>query len=94
MDGSMTRIPLDPNGYKVDGSTIHTRYADHGNGQKTRTTKGVATILDGKQGKACVTCYGKTPTYPDAPRPAQKRRVPANGTVTPEATTPTDAPTE
>ena len=87
----MTRIPIDPIGYSVsDNGMIHTRYADHGNGQRTRTTKGVETLLDGKRGKACEVCYGKTPRYPEPPRPAQKRRVPANGTVTPEATTPTD----
>jgi hypothetical protein len=74
----MTRIPIDNDGYSVNPNTgtIHTRYADHGNGTRTRTTKGVLTILDGKDGKACVTCYGKTPPYPtDTPRPEQKRRV-------------------
>ena len=77
----MTRIPLDPNGYSVNPSTgtIHTRYADHaGDSQRTRTTKGVLTILDGKEGKACAKCYGKTPRYPEGPRPPQKRRVGAS----------------
>ena len=77
----MTRIPLDPNGYKVNVSTgtIHTRYATHADGERTRTAKGVETLLDGKQGKACKTCYGKTPRYPEGPRPPQRRRVQTNG---------------
>ena len=82
----MTRIPLDPNGYSVNPNTgtIHTRYADHGNGNRTRTTKGVLTLLDGKEGKACSVCYGKSPRYPETPRPPQRRRVNAasNGTPT------------
>ena len=81
----MTRIPLDPNGYSVNQSTgtIHTRYADHGNGTRTRTRKGVETLLDGKEGRACKTCYGNNPPYPsDTPRSPQRRRTPtasANG---------------
>lgn len=74
----MTRIPLDPIGYKVnpDTGTIHTRYATHAPGIRTRTEKGVLTLLDGKPGKACVTCYGKKPPYrDDTPRPTQKRRI-------------------
>lgn len=74
----MTRIPLDPIGYKVDGSTIHTRYATHGDGQRTRTAKGVETLLDGKKGKPCVECYGKAPRYAEGPRPPQKRRTAAS----------------
>ncbi len=74
----MTRIPIDPIGYKVnpDTGTIHTRYADsHASGFRTRTTKGVLTILAGKKGKACATCYGEKPPYPDTtPRPPQRRR--------------------
>ena len=84
----MTRIPLDPNGYKVNPSTgtIHTRYATHADGERTRTAKGVETILDGKQGKACKTCY-QTPRYAEGPRPPQRRRTQSlNGTG------PTDAP--
>ena len=78
----MTRIPLDPDGYSVNPNTgtIHTRYADHGNGTRTRTEKGVLTLLDGKDGKACERCYGKTPRYPDTtPRPPQQRRLPSQG---------------
>lgn len=89
----MTRIPIDPNGYKVnpETGTIHTRYADlHAAGYRTRTTKGVLNLLDGKRGKACEVCYGKAPQYPDTPRPVQRRRSSANGTMTPEAATPTD----
>ena len=77
----MTRIPLDPNGYKVNPSTgtIHIRYATHADGERTRTAKGVETILDGKQGRACMTCYGNKPPLPsDTPRPPQKRRVAAS----------------
>lgn len=74
----MTRIPLDPNGYSVNPSTgtIHTRYATHASGERTRTEKGVLTILDGKDGKACTVCYGKSPRYADkTPRPVQQRRI-------------------
>lgn len=77
----MTRIPIDPEGYSVNPSTgtIHTRYATHAEGQRTRTTKGVETILDGKQGRACKQCYGNSPPYPsDTPRVPQKRRTPAS----------------
>lgn len=72
----MTRIPLDDIGYSVnpDTGTIHTRYATHSSGERTRTTKGVLTILKGKEGKACVLCYGKSPRYPEPPRPPQQRR--------------------
>ena len=72
----MTRIPIDPVGYSVNQNTgtIHTRYADHGNGERTRTEKGVRTLLDGKDGKACVTCYGKAPALLSTPRPPQVRR--------------------
>jgi hypothetical protein len=70
----MTRIPLDPIGYKVDGSTIHTRYADHAGGHRTRTEKGVRTLLDGQRGRICKDCY-PAPRYPEPPRPPQRRRV-------------------
>lgn len=73
----MTRIPTDSEGYSVNQSTgtIHTRYADHGNGVRTRTTKGVETLLDGKQGRACKQCYGNNPPSPsDTPRVPQVRR--------------------
>jgi hypothetical protein len=92
----MTRIPLDAEGYSVNQNTgtIHTRYADHGNGLRTRTEKGVLTILDGKKGKACEVCYGKNPPYPvTSPRPPQTRRVqtwaqPAEIEVDDDASTP------
>jgi hypothetical protein len=72
----MTRIPLDAIGYSVNPNTgtIHTRYADHGNGARTRTAKGVETLLDGQKPKACKLCY-PSPRYPEPPRPPQKRRV-------------------
>ena len=76
----MTRIPFDPIGFSVsEDGTIHTRYADHGNGTRTRTEKGVRNLLNGKRGKACVQCYGKTPRYASttpAPQKEQVRRVP------------------
>ena len=74
-------IPLDPVGYSVNQNTgtIHTRYATHADGERTRTTKGVETLLDGKEGKACQVCYGKSPRYPDSPRPPQRRRSATNG---------------
>lgn len=80
----MTRIPLDPIGYSVNvgTGTIHTRYAgDHaGTAYRTRTAKGVLTLLDGKPGNVCAVCYGKTPRYPDTtPRPIQQRRLPSQG---------------
>ena len=77
----MTRIPLDPEGYKVDGATLHTRYADHASGNRTRTEKGVRTLLDGQKPKPCKLCY-PSPRYPEPPRPPQRRRTPSNGTVT------------
>jgi hypothetical protein len=91
-----TRIPIDPEGYSVNQNTgtIHSRYADHGNGLRTRTTKGVLHLLDGKAGKPCVTCYGKNPPYPtNTPRPPQTRRVqtwaqPAEIEVDDDASTP------
>ena len=78
----MTRIPLDPIGYKVDGATIHTRYADHGNGNRTRTEKGVLTLLDGQKPKLCASCF-PSPRYPETgPKKPQRRRVaPQNGTI-------------
>ena len=73
------RIPLDPIGYSVNQSTdtIHTRYAgDHaGDSYRTRTVKGVLTLLDGKKPNVCGVCY-PSPRY-DTPAPAsapQKRR--------------------
>lgn len=76
------RIPLDPIGYSVNQSTgtIHTRYAgDHaGDAYRTRTEKGVRTLLAGvKKPKVCERCY-PAPQYaqPDRAKP-QRRRVPA-----------------
>jgi hypothetical protein len=73
------KIPIDPIGYAVNENTgtIHTRYADHGNGTRTRTVKGVETLLNGKKGTACKLCY-PSPHY-DTPAPSSeppKRRVP------------------
>ena len=58
------KLPADLQGYAVNPSTgtIHTRYADHGNGAKTRTAKGVESILDGKAGRPCGTCYPSSDT--------------------------------
>lgn len=70
----MTRIPLDPIGYSVNQSTgtIHTRYAgDHaGDAYRTRTVKGVETLLDGRKPKVCDVCY-PSPSYA-TPTPADK----------------------
>lgn len=70
-------IPLDPIGYAVSADgTIHTRYATHGNGTRTRTEKGVLTLLDGREPKTCPTCY-PNPHYKQSPQAEpQKRRVP------------------
>jgi hypothetical protein len=75
----MTRIPLDPIGYSVNQSTgtIHTRYAgEHaGDAYRTRTEKGVLTLLDGRKPKLCSVCY-PSPQYatPAPPRAPQRRR--------------------
>ena len=75
----MTRIPLDPIGYSVNQSTgtVHTRYADHGNGERTRTKRGVETLLDGKEGKPCRSCYPH-PRYDTPAPPPQRRRIAAS----------------
>jgi hypothetical protein len=72
-----TRVPLDPDGYAVNAETgtIHTRYASHGNGTRTRTEKGVMTLLNGQDGKPCQICY-PSPRYTEPPRPPQQRRIP------------------
>ena len=84
----MTRIPIDPIGYKVNPETgvIHTRYADrHAAGYRTRTERGVLSLLDGKEGKACEVCYGKTPVHrPTTPRAPQVRRIPSTTEPTPD----------
>lgn len=71
------RIPIDPNGYAVnqDSGTIHTRYpgAHAGQHYRTRTPKGVESLLDGRTPKVCATCY-PSPRYPEPPRPPQQRR--------------------
>jgi len=70
-------IPIDPQGYSVNVETgvIHTRYATHALGTRTRTAKGVMTLLDGKKGQACKVCY-PSPQYPPTPKtlPPQVRR--------------------
>ena len=71
-------IPLDPIGYAVNPSTgtIHTRYADHArDSYRTRTVKGVETLLDGRKPNVCGLCF-PTPLYPSDPTPRapQKRR--------------------
>jgi hypothetical protein len=75
--GAMIRIPLDPIGYSVDGDTIHTRYADHvsRNSHRTRTVKGVETLMAGKKAKVCGECY-PSPQYrtDEKPKALQQRR--------------------
>lgn len=76
----VTRIPLDPIGFSVNAETgtIHTRYADHGKGPagiRTRTKKGVLTLLAGKEGKACKACYPHPVFDPPAPSATPQRRV-------------------
>ena len=72
-------IPLDPIGYSVNQSTgtVHTRYAgDHaGNAYRTRTERGVLTLLEGRQPKVCSVCY-PSPRYaqPVKPKVPQQRR--------------------
>ena len=75
----MTRIPHDPNGYSVNLSagTVHTRHpGDHaGPVQRTRTLAGVESLLDGRKGKVCRTCYANRPTVNvSAPQNGQVRR--------------------
>ena len=76
------KLPADPVGYSVnrETGTVHTRYpgVHAGNVQRTRTARGVETLLDGRPMHVCRTCYlGDTPD----PRPAptaeagQERRV-------------------
>lgn len=76
----MVKLPIDANGYAVTPSTgtVHTRYAgEHaGTHYRTRTAKGVETLLDGKRPKICKLCY-PSPRYPEPPRPPQRRRVQA-----------------
>lgn len=78
----MTRLPIDSDGYSVNQNTgtIHTRYAgDHAAGSlRTRTPRGVETLLDGRKGKLCAVCYS-APRYPTPPTDGapQRRRVPA-----------------
>ena len=74
----MTRIPIDANGYAVNPATgtVHTRYAGEHAGlhYRTRTVKGVETLLDGKKLTVCSVCY-PAPLY-DTPAPSapQQRR--------------------
>lgn len=71
-----TAIPIDAFGYKVDvpGKLIHTRYANHGEGVRTRTVKGVQTLLGDGGGKPCKDCYPAPRYASDTPRSPQKRR--------------------
>lgn len=49
------RLPHDENGYTVTSNgTVHTRYADHAEGARTRTAKG-AGALGAK--RVCRVCY-------------------------------------
>ena len=70
-------IPLDPIGYSVNPATgtVHTRYAgDHaGDSYRTRTVKGVETLLDGKQPSVCKLCY-PSHRYAEKPKAPQQRR--------------------
>lgn len=73
----MTRIPTDPIGYSVNQSTgtVHTRYAgDHaGDSYRTRTVRGVETLLDGKEPNTCSVCYPH-PFYKTTPPPSEPQR--------------------
>jgi hypothetical protein len=73
------RLPIDPDGYAVTLSTgtVHTRYAgEHaGTHMRTRTVKGVETLLDGRKPAICKVCYGDKPPLPaSTSRPPQQRR--------------------
>ena len=66
----MTRpIPIDDRGYAVDPSGIvHSRYAAHATGQRTRTFVGVMSIAGGRTLEPCDVCYPPPP-------PPRKARV-------------------
>lgn len=57
-------IPIDDIGYSVEPDTgiIHTRYATHGDGTRTRTMKGAQSILGKQKAKPCAECY-PSPQY-------------------------------
>jgi len=59
----MTRpIPIDDRGYAVDPSGIvHSRYATHTTGQRTRTFVGVMSIAGGRTLDPCDVCYPPPP---------------------------------
>jgi hypothetical protein len=76
------KLPYDPAGYSVnrETGTIHTRYAgDHaGTTLRTRTARGVDSLLAGAPMHVCRTCYsGDTPEPQPAPsaEAGQVRRV-------------------
>lgn len=70
-------IPLDLDGYAVNPATgtVHTRYAGEHAGlhYRTRTVKGVETLLNGRKLNVCSVCY-PSPQYDPPPRPPQQRR--------------------
>ena len=69
------RLPPDPEGYTVEGQTVHSRYASHANGYRSRTVKGVENLLDGKKPRICKDCFpAGTPPSADNEGP-QVRRV-------------------
>jgi hypothetical protein len=74
----MTRpIPIDDRGYAVDLSGIvHSRYANHATGQRTRTFVGVMSIAGGRTLEPCDVCYPPPP-------PPRKRPTSSNAGDTP-----------
>ena len=75
------KVPTDPIGYLVEADgTVHTRYADHATGRRTRTARGVNNLLEGRKLRLCDDYYpvgATTPTGGGVPKEAQKRRTPA-----------------
>ncbi len=63
------RLPDDQNGYTVVDGKVHTRYADHAEGPRTRTKEGAA-VLGAET--LCAECY--PPPKPRAPaKPRQSK---------------------
>lgn len=62
------QIPDSETGYSVSTTgTIHTRYAPHaGNAARTRTTTGVASLLDERDGTVCQVCFPPSDPAPQA----------------------------